>query len=525
MQLEIVNERSMHLTTLVVDRNILARDLTEQIWRQLERTEGDFRLEFRGELLLNLHTLSTYNLPTGATLTFKSKNVQLVTVELKYSGQYHRIETSVEGVIGDVIRDFMSRLSLKRRDPTVIHRGITLSMSDPLPSSRNPIVLYLVDIAVNRNLRVLSPHGEIVQITSSIYCQIQDFKQQLQAIHGFPSADGLSILHNGRVLSETSTIEDCDIGESTVLHVHLIQQGTLNIRYEKNSIQIKVKSNDLIEVIKGIISSILSCPVENQKLIFNTKELKDDLALLNYDIRFGSTLKLEHRTYSIYIMHQDRTLIDLEVSKFDTIASLKVRIEFNEQIPIRPKRLFFNGEQMHDSKSLTSYGIKEHCTLDLVANSDWVIVILQLVWHIVACSPNDPVSVLLTRMATKIGGLPGTLKLNFRGNELAEDSPLSFYGVRCGSKIWSEIIEFYVDQLPNFRSVPALGYQTTRPVSTTQVQPIESEPAISDMAISLSRVQAQVSRIHNRLDFEDLDFGDQSLDDFSGVLGPDDLQS
>jgi hypothetical protein len=288
MQLEIVNERSVHLTTLVVDRNILVRDLKKQIWRQLERKEGDFRLEFRGELLLDMHTLSTYNLPTRATLTFKSKNVQLVTVELKYSGQYHRIETSVETMIGDVIRDFMSRLSARRRDPTVICRGMTLSMSDPLPSTQDQIVLYLVDTDVIRHLRVLSPLCEIVQIPSSKYSQIQDLKQKLKDVQGFPSADDFSILHNGRELSETSTIEDCDIGESAVLHVYLIQHGTINIRYENDTFTIEVKSN---EVVKDIISRFTGYSASH-RLFYRNKELKDNLSLLNYNISFGSTLNL-----------------------------------------------------------------------------------------------------------------------------------------------------------------------------------------------------------------------------------------
>jgi hypothetical protein len=373
MQLEIVNERSMHLTTLVVDRNILARDLKEQIWRQLERKEGDFRLEFRGELLHDMHTLSTYNLPTRATLTFKSKNVQLVTVELKYSGQYHRIETSVETMIGDVIRDLMTRLSAKRRFPTVIYRGMTLSMSDPLPSSRNPIVLYLVDSAVIRNLRVLSPHGEIVQIPFSIYCQIQDFKQQLQAVLCLPSADDFSILHNGRVLSETSTIEDCDIGESTVLHVYLIQQGSLNIRHEKNSIQIKVKSNDLIEVIKGIISlnKNYPYPVENQRLFYRNKELKDNLSLLNYDIRFGSTLKLViiQQGLRVFIDLGHRSPIELEVSKYDTVINLKAMIKAKTNIAIDSQKLLFENNEVDDLDSLQSYNIVENSLLVLVVDN------------------------------------------------------------------------------------------------------------------------------------------------------------
>jgi hypothetical protein len=141
------------------------------------------------------------------------------------------------------------------------------------------------------------------------------------------------------------------------------------------------------------------------------------------------------------------------VNQFNTVSSLKRLIESYEHIPIRLQRLIFNCELMNDSESLTNYGIKEHCTLDLVVNSDWVIIFNQLFRHIVACSLNDTVRVLLNKLRVKIGRLPRRLRLLFEGCELSEGTPLSSYGVRCGNQLWSVTPECYVVQCLEFQAI------------------------------------------------------------------------
>jgi hypothetical protein len=368
-KLVIANERNEPSATLEVDPNILVRDLKQQFIFKLGLEKIDSRLEFRGKVLRDLCTLSVYNLPPGATLTIKSNNERQVTVILKYLGQDFEVITFVDKNIHDVLQAFMSKYTPRSSSFLVIYRGMTLSNSDRLPNTQHPIVMYLMDIKAPRLLRVLTLLGELVQITFSDDCKVQDFKQQLETEHGFPSADTFCLLHNGKILTETSTIKDCDIGEGTVLQVHLIQHGDINIRCEKNTFTIEnVKSIDLVEDIKRIIFKIYGYEVEIQKLIYRSKELKDNLALLNYDIRFGSTLNLVllQKGFSVYVEHQDGRRIKLEVSKLDTVINLKAMIKAKENIPIDSQRLVFEEIEVDDLDPLLSYGIVEGSTLKLV---------------------------------------------------------------------------------------------------------------------------------------------------------------
>jgi hypothetical protein len=378
-ELAIVYDRCGPSVTLK-DQNILARELKKLICSMVRLEENDSRL------LRDLYTLSSYNLLPTATLTIKSKNVRQVTVLLKYLGQDCEVITFVEENIRGVLQSFMSRHSPRSSSFHVIYRGMTLNNSDRLPSTQHPIVMCLMNIEAPRLLRVLSHLGEVVQTTSSDDCRIQDLKQRLETEHGFPSADTFCLLHNGKTLSETNTVKDCDIGERTVLQVHLIQHGTINIKCESNTFKVDVKSTDLVKDVKRIIFNIKSHPIEIQRLFYRSKELKDNLALLNYCISFGSTLDLQHRTIRAFVKLQNERRIELEVNELDTVINLKARIESNEQIAIGIQRLLHNYEEIKDSSPLTNYSIEECCTLDLVVDSDWVVIIdRRHEKHIVDC--------------------------------------------------------------------------------------------------------------------------------------------
>jgi ubiquitin C len=289
-ELVIEYDRCVSLVSLEVDKNILVRELKKLIMSQLGLEEIDSRLEFSGRVLRDLWALSDLNLPHGATLTMKSMNVSIKTVRLKYSGQDHEVITSVDENIHGVLQAFMLWRTQKSRSLRAIYRGMTLSNSDSLPSTQHPIVMYLMNIKV---LRVLSPLGEVVEITSSDARRIQDLKQQLVTEHRFPIAHTFCLLHNGKILSETRTIKDCNIRERTVLQVHLISIGPIYIRSRKNTIKVEVKSIDLVEDVKRIIFNSFGYSVEIQRLFYRGNELNDNLALLNYDISFGSTLTFD----------------------------------------------------------------------------------------------------------------------------------------------------------------------------------------------------------------------------------------
>ena len=58
--------------------------------------------------------------------------------------------------------------------------------------------------------------------------------------------------------------------------------------------------------------------------------------------------------------------ITLDVDPSDTIASVKVKIQTKEGIPADHQRLVFAGKQLEDSRTLSSYNIRNFSTVDLI---------------------------------------------------------------------------------------------------------------------------------------------------------------
>ena len=58
--------------------------------------------------------------------------------------------------------------------------------------------------------------------------------------------------------------------------------------------------------------------------------------------------------------------VTLVVETFDTIKSIKEKIEEKEGIPYHQQQLFFNGKKLYDSLTLFDYNICIESTLRLV---------------------------------------------------------------------------------------------------------------------------------------------------------------
>ncbi|MCC7067858.1 MAG: hypothetical protein IT523_05340 [Burkholderiales bacterium] len=60
-----------------------------------------------------------------------------------------------------------------------------------------------------------------------------------------------------------------------------------------------------------------------------------------------------------------RTIV-LEVEGNDTIASVKLKIQEQEEIPVALQRLVFSGVPLADDRTLADYGIQKESTLHLI---------------------------------------------------------------------------------------------------------------------------------------------------------------
>jgi len=68
----------------------------------------------------------------------------------------------------------------------------------------------------------------------------------------------------------------------------------------------------------------------------------------------------------IFIKTLQGKTITMDVNDSDTIGAIKHRIFEKEGIPVDQQRLVFNGKQLEDAQTISSYGIEADSNIHLV---------------------------------------------------------------------------------------------------------------------------------------------------------------
>ncbi|KAM9285496.1 AN1-type zinc finger protein 4 isoform 3-T3 [Morus bassanus] len=86
---------------------------------------------------------------------------------------------------------------------------------------------------------------------------------------------------------------------------------------------------------------------------------EDNMGLFHYKLPFYETMEL-------FIETLTGTCFELRVSPFETVVSVKAKIQRLEGIPVSQQHLIWNNTELKDDYCLNDYNISEGCTLKLV---------------------------------------------------------------------------------------------------------------------------------------------------------------
>ncbi|PKU59498.1 Polyubiquitin [Dendrobium catenatum] len=288
--------------------------------------------------------------------------------------------------------------------------------------------------------------GKIITITAEASDTIAIIITKIASKTKFKSKN-LKLKYAGKLLEDQKTLAFYGIKRESTIDIRRRLQAQIQIfpkLFTGKIITITTEASDTIANIITKIASKTYFKIKNLRLVYAGNHLEDTKTLSDYIVSTDSDRTIDVRVegrmpISIKIPSMEKTL-PLNVKYMGKVHKLKVMIEDEVGIPSDQQLLIFCGKTLEDDHLLIACGITKNSTVYVMLNPLAPIRIFVKIMTgktiTITVEAGDTISIIITKIASKIDFKCKNLKLMYAGKVLEDQKTLSFYGIKRESTVY-----------------------------------------------------------------------------------------
>jgi ubiquitin C len=415
-----------------VDPEESVEDVKDRIQDVKQIPKADQRLTFQGKPLIQ-GTLQANGIAHDSTLKLEPTEILVKTA----AGEIIPVQVAPNDKVQDIKKKVEQQAGIPIAEQRLFYNGNMLD--DPVPITEYEIEHGSTLELEGMQIYVKDWKGKTFEMEVEATNTIEQLKDRIQDEQGIPK-QYQRLTFSGEKLEADKTLRDYMVPHKGTLELEPLKIHVKTTDGKK--LPLTVDPMDTIDTVKSKMKKQHGIPKDEQRLTFNGKLLGDGTTLADNRIKYGSTLDMEGM--QLYVQDTTGKKHLLSVEPTDTIESVKDQLDEQFQILKLHQRMFHNGEECENDKTLREYKIEHKDTLILEKIRIYVITPKgkKLYFDVM---PTDKVREIKKMVYEREHLLPREQRMKF-GEQMLDDAyKLEHFHIGHHSTIILEPMEIFVE--------------------------------------------------------------------------------